>query len=366
MSPEVLERRAREIALGDLDLDSVNLAFDELLRRAVPFAVAAWSTHDPATGLFTSCTISGMPKDVEREAQLFRWEFRDGEPNAYRDLIAEARTVAVLSATTGGALERAARFRELLAAYGCTDELRAVLWADGQAWGSATLYSAEGRFTERDAALVAALAPHAGHGLRLALLRAAATQPEATADPPGILTVTAHGAIRALTASARHWLDVGGPALVTAASAVAAAVRGHQDWPGASSRLALPGSPLIALHAARTTGETGEVAVIVDVALSAEVAALLVDAYGLTPRQRQVLGLLLLGRSLTQIARELGISQHTANDHRKAIYARVGVRSRSELAGRLQTEHYDPRTHAGLTPSPYGGFLEPRTAVTAS
>jgi DNA-binding CsgD family transcriptional regulator len=85
---------------------------------------------------------------------------------------------------------------------------------------------------------------------------------------------------------------------------------------------------------------------------------MLVDAYGLTRRQREVLGLLLLARSMTQIARTLSISEHTANDHRKAIYARIGVTSRAELGARLQADQYDPRTATGLAPSPYGGFLE--------
>jgi DNA-binding CsgD family transcriptional regulator len=353
-----LERRAAEIAHGGLDLDETCLAFDALLRRAVPFVVAAWSTHDPATGLFTSCTVSGLPKDLEREAQLFRWEFEEGEPNAFRDLIAAHDTVAILSETTDGELDRAGRFREMLGAYGCTDEIRAVLWADGQPWGSATLYSTEGRFSRDHVAAVEAVAPHAAHGLRLVLLRTAATRPEAVLEPPGILRATSEGRVTAMTAPAERWLELGGSTLVTAANVVAAAVRGRRDWPGASSRLPLPGGRILSLHAARTAGDDADVAVIVDAARPVEVAEMLVDAYGLTPRQRQVLGLLLLGRTLTQIARELGISEHTANDHRKAIYARIGVGSRSELAARLQSDQYDPRTHRGVPPSPYGGFLE--------
>lgn len=355
-----LERCAQEIALSELDLEPACLAFDELLHRVLQFDIAAWSTHDPATGLFTSCTMSGLPKDLGREAEMFRWEFGEGEPNAYRDLIAEGRTVAVLSRTTGGALEQAGRYRELLGPYGCTDEIRAVLWADGHAWGSATLYRSDGWFTERDAQLVASVAPHAGHGLRLVLLRAAAARPEAVADPPGILKVSAEGCVTAMTVPAQRWLDVGGPPLVTAANAVAAAVRGNQDWSGASSRLPLPGPRLLSLHAARTAGDDHDIAVIVETARSAEVTGMLVDGYGLTSRQREVLGLLLLGRSMTQIARMLGISEHTANDHRKAVYSRIGVGSRSELAARLQTDQYAPRTQAGVPPSPYGGFLETR------
>ena len=115
---------------------------------------------------------------------------------------------------------------------------------------------------------------------------------------------------------------------------------------------------VLSLVAATMTSEDGAVAVIVDRARPAEVGALLVDAYGLTPRQRDVLGLLLLGRSMTQIASELDISEHTANDHRKAIYRTVGVGSRAELAALLQAEHYAPRSHRDVPPSPYGGFLE--------
>lgn len=343
--------------MGAHALESVCLAFDELLRDAVPYVVAAWSTHDPATGLFTSCTMSGLPKDLEREAMLFRHEFRDDEPNTFRSLIADGRTVAVLSETTDGELDRAVRYRELLSGYGCTDELRAVLWADGLPWGSATLYRLEGRFDGTDTARVSAFAPHAARGVRLALLRTAASRPEALDDPPGILGVGPDGQVRAMTAPADHWLELAGEALVTSANAVAAAVRGHPGWDGAGSRLSLQSGRMLSLHAARTTDDGGEVAVIVDAARPAQVADMLVSAYGLTQRQRQVLGLLLLGRSMTQIARELEISEHTVNDHRKAIYNRVGVASRSELAALLQADQYDPRAHAGIPPSPYGGFL---------
>ena len=53
-----------------------------------------------------------------------------------------------------------------------------------------------------------------------------------------------------------------------------------------------------------------------------------------------------------------GMSEHTAHDHRKAIYRRMGVSSRSELAALLQFEQYDPRVWSDVPPSPYGGFLE--------
>lgn len=352
-----LERRAQVLVHAQHRLEAFCLAFDGLVRQAVAFEVAAWSTQDPATGLFTSCTMSGMEKDHEREAQLFRYEFVDDEPSTYPSLIRDGQTVAVLSEVTGGDLERAARYRHLLKAFGITDELRAVLWADGRPWGSATLYRRDGRFTPQENQAVATLAPVAAEGLRLVLLRAAASRPEAVTDPPGIVEVSSDGRVRPLTTPGAHWLAIGGPQLVTTANATAAAVRERQDWAGATARLLLDGGRMLTLHAATMTPETGTVAVIVDAARPMAVGEMLVDAYGLTPRQRDVLGLLLLGRSLTRIARELALSEHTVNDHRKAIYRRLNVASRSELAALLQAEQYGPRSQAGLPPSPYGGFL---------
>jgi DNA-binding CsgD family transcriptional regulator len=51
----------------------------------------------------------------------------------------------------------------------------------------------------------------------------------------------------------------------------------------------------------------------------------------LTPRQKEVLARLLSGDGDKQVARRLGISVHTASDHVKAIYRRLGVNSRGEL-----------------------------------
>ena len=72
------------IAHAGLGLDAIFTGFDELLRSQVAYAIASWSTHDPATGLFTSCTMSGAPKDPAAEARLFRCEFTAGEPSSYR------------------------------------------------------------------------------------------------------------------------------------------------------------------------------------------------------------------------------------------------------------------------------------------
>jgi DNA-binding NarL/FixJ family response regulator len=55
----------------------------------------------------------------------------------------------------------------------------------------------------------------------------------------------------------------------------------------------------------------------------------------LSPRRRQTLRLLLLGRNETQIATSMGIGYHTVHEHVKAIYRAHGVRSRAQLMSML-------------------------------
>src|SRR5215510_238145 len=61
------------------------------------------------------------------------------------------------------------------------------------------------------------------------------------------------------------------------------------------------------------------------------------DCGGLSPRQRQTLGLVLRGLSDKEIADGLGISRYTVNQYTKAIYRHYSVSSRSQLLARLLT-----------------------------
>lgn len=59
------------------------------------------------------------------------------------------------------------------------------------------------------------------------------------------------------------------------------------------------------------------------------------SALDLPPRARQVLLRLLMGDSVKQAARRLGLSVHTVNDYTKRIHEHFGVQSRGELLFRL-------------------------------
>ena len=59
------------------------------------------------------------------------------------------------------------------------------------------------------------------------------------------------------------------------------------------------------------------------------------SAYGLTERERAVTRLVARGLATAEIGAELHLSPWTVQDHLKAIFAKVGVRSRGELVARL-------------------------------
>ena len=69
-----------------------------------------------------------------------------------------------------------------------------------------------------------------------------------------------------------------------------------------------------------------------------QLVGLLLEAYDLSARERDVCREVIGGHATAEIASRLFISTHTVQDHLKSIFVKVGVRSRGELVARLRPE----------------------------
>lgn len=82
------------------------------------------------------------------------------------------------------------------------------------------------------------------------------------------------------------------------------------------------------------------------------------EQLGITPRQVEVLALLLRGQANKDIARQLGVSIDTVKDHVQAVLRALGVNSRTQVVlevGRLQRQR---RLHASEPPPEWEPSVE--------
>jgi DNA-binding CsgD family transcriptional regulator len=324
------------------------------LRRLVAYDASFWSGADPATSLARTPVFLENLDGVDCHS-FWEREFLVEDVNPFRDLARSARPVASLRAATDARPARSARYRELLAPFGYADELRAVFRAGRCPWGMASFFRAgDDPFDDEEVALVADLAPAIGEAFRRAAVRRPG-QATGAAFGPGLMLFDPDGCLESLNEQATAWLDElrdasiddeAAPWLPTEILVVVAHARaiaaGRERGP-ARTRLQTPLGRWLTVEATpllKPRDTAGRTALVLQPAAAWEIAPLIAEAHGLTPREQEVTRLIARGLTTAEVADELFLSIHTVRDHVKQIFQKIGISSRGELVARLFCDHY--------------------------
>ena len=312
------------------------------LRKTVPVDAAFVATADPETLLFSSAWAD-EPLRASGPAFLDNEFGAPPDVNRFVELSRSARPVVTLDEATHGDRAVSPRWRTIMAPIGLGDELRVALRTGNATWGFMCLHR-EGTspFTSAEVSALAQIAPHAAEAMR----RSTATLTSSDADHAMVVCeneiVTAYS-----EGSAALLADIDGPVaigdplplvLLGVLRRLEAIERAPDDAerPAAAVVRTRRGS-LLAVHATRLLGADDRHTVVVSLAPPSgpSLAGIRLAAHGLTAAQVKVAKLVLRGRSTREIMTDLRISEHTVQDHMKAIFDRTGVRSRRELVASL-------------------------------
>ncbi len=335
------------VARSGADLVTLWREAGPLLGQAVPhFESPCFFTVDPASLLTTSHFQEGLP---EIPGEWLGREYAEGDYNSMTEVLQSPKGVGTLHDATGGRPELSRKYHEEMQPYGCDQELLVALRTkDGESWGMVGLYREAGRpaFSAQDIAAVRRVAPGLAAGARHGLLLGQALEPDLP-QAPGLVILDEQLNIESATETSAQWLaDLGGTVESPPASVltVAGQALSGEAAPAESRARGVDGRWMV-LRGSRLVRRDGQrqVSVIIEEAQTAHLVSLLMRAYGLTPREREVARLVLRGQSTSDLAHVLGIAAGTVQAHLRNIFEKTGVRSRRELVGVVFQRHYEPR-----------------------
>jgi DNA-binding CsgD family transcriptional regulator len=328
-------------------LDSLTLR-QEVGRRAaaiIPSESYALMTTDPETGLFTHGWGERLSESF---VHSYVTSVYPHEVDEFIDLARSGFTVST---------ENSDPFQDVLRSDGLEHALHAVLCVESGIYGSWCLFreSASHSFGEPETRFMRAIAPHVARGMRAAALTAAATSHTASTQvsTPGVVVLDARSRIVLRSGSAREQLadlaDVGmltetvPYALISLRARLGAAQPDSVGPLGAQLRAQGRSGRWYTLRASPAepdpAGESATV-VVIEPAAPRVTAPILSHMYGLTPREREVLVLVIRGESTKRIASQLSLSVYTVQDHLDHACEKVGVRGRKALLAKLFFDGY--------------------------
>ncbi|MBK7821108.1 MAG: helix-turn-helix transcriptional regulator [Tessaracoccus sp.] len=363
---ERVRRDVEVVAHAGLDLDDFLSEALLSIQRAVPFVGVCFGSVDPATRLLTGTRKFGdLAGRDERDHEWGLLEYGGCEVTAFTQMVDAGIKAAGVHQVTSGHTDDSPRVRELIRpAFGYGDELRALCLDQGHLWGATALFrSTDDRpFDADEVAFLAALSCIMGAGVRGGLLASlSASAPLASPVGPGVMIVGDDDTVVQVNPGAMRWLDeltLGGtgtsPDGVISSLVGAARRYAVGQWPSPPrARIRTVSGLWLVLHAtplSARNGAVGDVVVTIEEARPPVVVPLVVAAFGLTARERDVVALVLQGLDTKEIGSNLHLSAWTVQDHLKSIFEKASVRSRRELIARVYFDQYVPRLSTGVGP----------------
>ena len=336
------------------DLVSLWQESTEVLASAVPhFWAPCFYTLDPVSLLMTSHFQAGLE---EFPQEWLASEYYEVDVNKIADVARSSTGISTLHDATDGNPSSSPRWHRNMSMGGDQELVARLRTRSGEVWGAVGLYRApdEPRFTQREKSFIHSIAPALAEGARCALLLGQAREPE-FADSPGLLILDDHWELESATPGVERWLselpdgDTEAGRLPTAVLTLAGRVLHLSENPTRSTDIAVARvlsrtGRWMVLHGACLTS-TGDrrIAIIVEPANPSRLYPLLMSAYGLTEREKDITKLVLQGASTSEIAADLVVSAHTVQQHLKSIFDKTGVHSRRDLVGKVFFAHYEPR-----------------------
>jgi len=335
------------LAAARLDNDGFRWEAAAILRRVIGFDGWCWLLTDPGARLPTR----DLGENVIAGQSIRRFSRHHPEASAV-PWQRSARPVAVTSAVTGRDLDSDPAWRETFGPAGVGDYMSAPLLADGTCWAQLHLHrdSSAAFFSADDAGFVAEVAPMLAARLRDGLRTRPADGDAAPHDDPaepGTILVDEELSVIAATPAAQDWIDRLGlmkpsdaeplPGFIysIAARVALSRARGAEPPPNVRARLQAADGRWTVVRVAPLIGAAGGYVITLEAARSEDLAPLLMRAWSLTAREREVARLVIDGLSSEDIAQALFISVHTVRDHVKAIFAKTGVTRRHDLIAAL-------------------------------
>jgi DNA-binding CsgD family transcriptional regulator len=319
------------------------------LRRAIGFdGPSCWVLADPASLLPAGHEITGADAAFRASVPRLTALHQGHEAASDRATAGGAAAAATLSLSTGGDLAQSQLWDECFRPHGVGDCFFLACRDRYGTWGwvNASRERADRPFTAEDVRLLREVSASLGATLRR--LATGDAGPPAAAPPPGVIICDHRLRETGWTPAAHRWLaelpdgppwqrhGLLPPAVYGVAGRLLAAPAEAAAGGTARARIRTATGTWAVLDGSRLEGEAGgRVAITVRAATADEVLELLCRAYELTPRESELVRLVVGGLRTQRLAERLFITPYTVKDHLKAVFQKVGVRSRGALVGRM-------------------------------